>query len=73
MKDDSRRNPEIGQFYGRSQRKKSAVLVDMAIWEQIVTLLEDAEDAEAIKQARAIREEQVPWRVAKKKELKPGK
>jgi len=45
----------------------------MAIWEQIVTLLEDAEDAQNIKQARAIREEQVPWRVAKKKELKPGK
>jgi len=38
-----------------------------------VTLLEDAEDAEDIKQARAIREEQVPWSVAKKKELKPGK
>jgi len=54
-------------------REKSAVLVDMAIWEQIVTLFEDAEDAQDIKQARAIPEEQVPWSVAKKKELKPGK
>jgi len=45
----------------------------MAIWKQIVTLLEDAEDAQDIKQARAICEEHVPWSVAKKKQLKPGK
>ncbi len=51
---------------------KSAVLVDMAVWEQIVTMLEDAEDAEEIKQARAIREEEIPWDVAKK-DLKLGK
>ena len=52
--------------------KKSAVLVDMAIWEQIVTMLEDAEDADEIKQARSVREEAIPWGVAKK-ELKLGK
>ena len=52
--------------------KKSAVLVDMAIWEQILIMLEDAEDADDIKQARSVREEQVPWDVAKK-EMKLGK
>ncbi len=31
------------------QGKRSAVLVDMAVWEQIVTMLEDAEDADEIK------------------------
>jgi len=67
VKDDSRRYPEFGQFCGRPQWKKSPVLVDMAIWEQIVTLLEDAEDGQDIKQARAICEEHVPWSVAKKK------
>jgi hypothetical protein len=51
--------------------KKSAVLVDMAVWEQIVTMPEDAEDADEIKQARSIREEQIPWDAAKK-ELKLG-
>ena len=51
--------------------KKSAVLVDMAVWEQIVTMLEDAEDADEIKQARSIREEKIPWDVAKK-DLKLG-
>ncbi len=45
--------------------QKSAVLVDLDIWEQIVTLLEDAEDAEDIKQARAIHEETVPRDAAK--------
>ena len=45
---------------------KFAVLVDMIVWEQIVTMLGDAEDADEIKQARTIREEQVPWSVAKK-------
>ena len=51
--------------------KKSAVLVDMAVWEQIVTMLEDAEDAEEIKQARSVREENIPWNTAKK-DLKQG-
>ena len=35
--------------------KKSAVLVDMAVWEQIVRMLEDVEDVDEIKQARTIR------------------
>jgi len=51
--------------------KESALLVDMAVWEQIVTMLEDAEDADGIKQARSVRKEQVPWNVAKK-ELRLG-
>jgi len=50
---------------------QSAVVVDMDVWEQIVTLLEDAEDAEEIKQARSVKEESIPWKTAKK-ELKLG-
>lgn len=45
---------------------QSAVVVDLAIWEQIVTLLEDVEDAEEIKKARMIKEETIPWKTAKK-------
>ena len=46
--------------------KKSAVMVDLDVWEQIVTILEDLEDAEEMKQARAVNEETVPWNEAKK-------
>ena len=50
---------------------QSAVVVDLDVWEQIVTLLEDAEDAEEMKKARAVKEETVPWKTAKE-ELKLG-
>jgi len=41
---------------------QSAVMVDLDVWEQIVTILEDAEDAEEIKQARSVKEETIPWK-----------
>jgi hypothetical protein len=50
---------------------QSAVVVDLNVWEQIILLLEDAEDAEEMKQARAVKEETIPWKTAKK-ELKLG-
>jgi hypothetical protein len=37
------------------------VLVDLDVWEQILTLLEDLEDAEEIRRARAEDEETIPW------------
>ena len=46
--------------------KKSAVIVDLDIWDQIVSMLEDLEDAEEMKQAKMVREETIPWKVAKK-------
>jgi hypothetical protein len=46
--------------------KKSAVMVDLDVWEQIIAMLEDLEDAEEIKQARSVGEEAVPWNIAKK-------
>ncbi|KAF0107450.1 MAG: hypothetical protein FD146_1928 [Anaerolineaceae bacterium] len=51
--------------------KKSAAVVDLNVWEHILTMLEDAEDADEIEQARSIREVKIPWNVAKK-ELKLG-
>ena len=50
---------------------QSAVVVDLDVWEQIITLLEDTEDAEEMKQARSIKEEMIPWKTAKK-DLKLG-
>ena len=46
--------------------KKSAVMVDLDVWERIIAMLEDLEDAEEIKQARSVGEEAVPWNIAKK-------
>ena len=57
---------ETVRFVISPSGKKSAVIVDLDIWEQIVTMLEDAEDAEEIKRARMVREETVPWNEAKK-------
>lgn len=50
---------------------QSAVVVDLDVWEQIIMLLEDGEDAEEMKQARAVKEETIPWKTAKK-DLKLG-
>jgi hypothetical protein len=44
--------------------KKSAVMVDLDVWEQITTMLEDLEDAEEMKQARTVHEETVYWNAA---------
>jgi hypothetical protein len=55
------------KFVVNPKGKKSAVLVDIDIWEQIVTLLEDIEDVEEIKKARMVGEETVSWNVAKKR------
>jgi hypothetical protein len=59
------------KFVVNPDGRQSAVVVDLDVWEQIITLLEDTEDAEEIKQARAIKEETIPWKMAKK-ELKLG-
>ena len=44
---------------------QSAVMVDLDVWEQIVTLLEDTEDAEEIKTAHAVKDETIPWKTEK--------
>jgi PHD/YefM family antitoxin component YafN of YafNO toxin-antitoxin module len=54
------------KFVVTSDGHQSAVVVDVDIWEQIVMLLEDAEDAEEMIRARAVKEETIPWNTAKK-------
>ena len=53
------------QYVVDSDGHKSAVLVDLDVWEQILTLLEDLEDAEEIHQAREEDEEAIPWEEVK--------
>ncbi|MCC6499737.1 MAG: hypothetical protein IT313_05655 [Anaerolineales bacterium] len=59
------------QFVVNPDGEKSAVMVDVDVWDEIVSMLEDIEDAEEIKQAKMIHEESVPWEVVKK-EMKLG-
>ena len=56
---------EAAQFLVDANGNKKAVMLDFAIWEELLTLLEDLEDAEEIRRLRKAREEAVPWEQAK--------
>lgn len=49
------------QFVVDADGQKSAVLVSLDLWEQILTLFEDLEDVEEIRRAREEDEETIPW------------
>ena len=53
------------QFVVDSDGHKSAVLVDLDVWEQILPLLEDLVDADEILRAREEDEETIPWEQVK--------
>ena len=56
---------QTAQFLVDTAGNKKAVVLDYAIWERLLTLLEDREDAEEIRRLRAAGEEAVPWERAK--------
>lgn len=45
--------------------EKKAALLDWAVWEELLTLLEDLEDAEEIEQIRHQEDELIPWEQVK--------
>lgn len=53
------------QFLVDIEGNRKAVLLDYAVWEEILTLLEDLEDAEEIRRLREAGEETIPWEQAK--------
>ncbi len=53
------------QFIVDAEGIKRAVILDYSVWEELLTLLEDAEDAEEIDQLRQVEEETIPWERAK--------
>ena len=53
------------RFVVDSDGHRSAVLVDLDVWEQILPLLEDLEDAKEIHGAREEVEETIPWEQVK--------
>jgi hypothetical protein len=56
---------QAAQFVVDAKGNKKAVLVDYSLWEELLTLLEDLEDAEEIRQLREAGAEIVPWEQAK--------
>lgn len=53
------------RFLVDTDGNKTAVLLDYAAWEELLTLLEHIEDTEEISRSHASGEEQVPWEQAK--------
>jgi|PlaIllAssembly_1097288.scaffolds.fasta_scaffold3893894_1 hypothetical protein len=60
---------QSARFVVDADGNKKAVMVDYDVWEELLTILEDWEDAQEIKQLRVLKEEAMPWGQAKE-ELK---
>jgi len=56
---------QAAQFVVDAEGNKKAVVFDYSLWEELLTLLEDLEDAEEIRQLREAEAEAVPWDQAK--------
>ena len=56
---------QTARFVVDADGNKKAVMVDYDIWEELLTILEDWEDAQEIKQLRVLKEEAIPWGQAK--------
>ncbi len=57
------------QFVVDAEGRRTAAILDYALWDELVTLLEDIEDSEEIDRLRESGEERVPWEQAKKELL----
>ena len=53
------------QFVAAVGGAKKAVLLDYSLWEELLTQLEDLEDAEEIRRLREAEEEVISWEQAK--------
>jgi hypothetical protein len=53
------------EFLVDAEGKKKAVVVEIELWEELLTLLEDMEDAAEIQQLRDAGEETIDWQQAK--------
>ena len=56
---------QAAQFVVDADGNRKAVVVDYAVWEELLTLLEDREDAEEIARLRASGEKAISWEEAK--------
>lgn len=56
---------QTAQFLVDANGNRKAVVLDYVLWEELLLLLEDLEDAEEIRRLREAGEESVPWEQAK--------
>jgi hypothetical protein len=56
---------ETAQFLVDTKGKRKAVVLDYTVWEELLTLLEDLEDAGEIRRLRESGEEILSWEQAK--------
>ncbi len=56
---------QTAEFVVDAHGNKRAVLLDYKVWEKLLALLEDWEDAEEIRRLREAGEESIPWEQAK--------
>jgi len=56
---------QTAEFVVDAHGNKKAILLDYKVWEDLLTLLEDWEDAEEIRRLREAGEETIPWEQAK--------
>ena len=55
------------QFVVDAEGRRTAAILDYALWDELVTRLEDIEGSEEIDRLRESDEERVPWKQAKAK------
>jgi hypothetical protein len=62
------------QFLVDAEGNKKAVVFDYSLWEELLTLLEDVEDAEEIRRLRGMGEDEetLPWEQAKEELRRQG-
>lgn len=56
---------QAAQFIVDAHGNKMAVVLDYTVWEELVALIEELEDAEEICRLREAEEEAIPWEQAK--------
>jgi hypothetical protein len=56
---------QSAQFVIDADGHKKAVMVGFEVWEELLTLLEDVEDAAEVQRLRVLKEDAIPWGQAK--------
>jgi len=56
---------QAAQYLVDADGNKRAIVLDLMVWEELLLLLEDLEDAEEMRHLQEIEEEEIPWEKAK--------
>jgi hypothetical protein len=56
---------QSARFLVDANGNKTAIVIDLSAWQELLTLLEDLEEADEIRPLRNITEEPIPWEQAR--------